>query len=109
MNFEIFIDRNNMRRQLDVYIYAKNGEGKVFKASPREIVFSEIEDPALTVDPAFSLNYLDADNFLSALYKALVTSGFDDKFGETTKEIKRIENHLEDMRKISFKFLDKES
>jgi len=52
--------------------------------------------------PTLKLEHHRGRELLEALSKALVETGFRDKAVSKDGEIKRMENHLEDMRKIVF-------
>lgn len=106
--FEFFIDKNFSKRSLDIYGYAKKENGQVFKIEPMNIVLSTVEIGE-KVDPCISVGYMDADAFLNALSNALIKSGYKDNSTSKDGEIKRIEEHLKDMREITFKFINGEN
>ena len=107
--FEIHIDRDRARLGLNIFIFAKDKiSGKMFKIEPIDLKLTEIDGDGSYNEPTFhfSVLYGDGDSFLKAFAQALTASGYRDQTIAQDGEIKRLESHLEDMRKISFKFIE---
>jgi len=110
MKFEVFIDRNYARRSTDIFIYSKDEIRQTITVlKPVEMIMEKMDesDPR-SIEPSISFKDFQGDNFLQAFSEALIKCGYRDQTISKDGEIRRIENHLEDMRKITFKFIDKE-
>ncbi len=93
---------------LDIYIVDEDPENGTYRvAEPMELKFKNV-DLAGVDRPTLHLGRLDGPQFLSALSEALINAGFRDKAVSKDGEIKRMENHLADMQKIAFKFINEE-
>lgn len=90
-----------------VGIYIRNVDeknGKVSYAIPSTIIFREVSDKDIgsIIEPTFKFSYFEGTQFLQALAQALVDAGFRDAVVSKDGEIRRIENHLNDMRRLVF-------
>lgn len=111
MKFEIIIDKNYARMSTDIFIYSKDEQNKILTIiEPITLVQRTLQqvDIGERMEPTLSFRRFEGEDFLNALAQALIDAGYRDKAVSKDGEIKRLESHLEDMRKISFKFIDKE-
>lgn len=103
---EIHIQDDFGRRSTEIFIYMKNeATGKMLKAKKMDLVFGEMLEGEY-IEPSLIFKYGEGQEFLHKLAQALITSGYRDKAISKDGEIKRMTDHLEDMRKIAFKFID---
>ena len=100
---EIFIDKNIMEGNYKIYIIDRDKKAYIKQT---EIIFQTMNKTGDQIEPAFVFNWEEGEKFLQALVQALIDSGFRDKAFDKDRELKRIDKHLEDMRKIVFKKLD---
>lgn len=109
MKFEVIIDRNFARHSTDVFIYSKDEVRQTITVlEPVEMIMKTMgNSDCMEIKPSLSFNDFQGDNFLEAFSEALIKCGYRDKSISKDGEIKRLESHLEDMRKISFKFIEK--
>jgi len=106
MKIEVFIQDDLMRHGTGIFIYkVDESTGKALKAKKMDIIFEDI-DEAEEMQPSLSFKYREGQEFLNGLSQALINSGYRDKSISKDGEIKRMNDHLEDMRKIAFKFID---
>jgi hypothetical protein len=77
-------------------------KGKLTVAKPVKLEFVKRPENA-AVEPTLKFDRNTGHSFLSELAEALINAGYRDKAISKTDEIKRIENHLEDMRQLVFK------
>jgi hypothetical protein len=99
---KIYIRQEDHIGQTSLYIFDELEDGRRLVVKPMDMVFSEC-DEAKIIEPSLKFSRLRGSNFLSELSNALIESGYRDRIVDTKGEIKRIENHLEDMRKLVFK------
>ncbi len=93
---------------LETYIYImdfdeKTGEQKIAKSIKLDFYSYNEEE---IMKPTLSFKRHQGNQFLSELSSALIASGYRDKVSDKDGEIKRMNNHLEDMRQIAFKFIN---
>lgn len=93
---KVLVFRNPSRRATEIYVYMLV-DGKISAA--REITFSALESPAEEVEPVLSIDDEGAQELLQSLWDAGYRPA-------NYKDESALKNHLEDMRKIAFKFLD---
>ena len=105
---EVFIQDDLMRHGTGIFIYKVDElTGKVLKAKKMDIVFEDVDSyDGLEMEPSLHFRYREGQEFLNGLSQALINSGFRDKTISQDGEIRRMNEHLEDMRKIAFKFID---
>ena len=107
MKIEVSILEDLLSRSVKIYIHQiDESTGKVFIAKKMDFIFEELEENVIN-EPSLHLKLQEGRNFLNNLSQALINSGFRDKSISKDGEIKRMTDHLEDMRKIAFKFIDK--
>jgi len=91
---------------LRLYIIDRDpGSGKIMAfAKPIELEF-EATTPgteAMLREPTLKLDYYRGEELLQAIAKALVGAGFRDKAVSKDGEVKRMEDHLTDLRRLVF-------
>lgn len=91
--------RNPSRRIVEFYITDKGINGKMSIGAP--VVMSEIEDASMEQSPTIVMDMESFQNFIDELWK----SGFRPS-NLSESELSALGKHLEDMRRIAFKFLD---
>jgi len=106
MAIKVHINRNMSYAGLQIYITDQK-DGKTFLAEPINLTFKEV-DPLHSSEATLQLGVYQGDELLNELAQALIDAGFRDKAISKDGEINRMESHLEDMRKIAFKFVDKD-
>lgn len=73
-------------------------------AEPIELKFKKTEYGAFN-EPTLTFNRYEGTQFLEEFAKALISAGFRDKATDNSGEIKRLEDHNNDLKKIVFKQL----
>jgi hypothetical protein len=109
--FRIHIERQVHRSSYEIYILIDYPDGSIARVKPISLDFERIlepVDPSKVYEPSLEFPYKEGESFIKALAFALTESGFRDKTISQEGEIKRMNQHLEDMREISFKFINKE-
>lgn len=103
MIFDIQIERDILRRCTNLYIGAN--EYKANKFWQINLKMEKVEVDSLEVPrPSLVLPKDDAVSFLEAMAQALRSAGYDVlKPADVSGELKRINDHLQDMRAIAFK------
>jgi hypothetical protein len=95
--------QTNEFNTVNIWIFDDDLErGKLRAAKPVKLEFEERQENSF-VEPTFKFDRNTGHSFLSELSEALINAGYRDKAISKTDEIKRIENHLEDMRQLIFK------
>lgn len=85
-----------------IYFVDELVDGRRLTAKPINLEY--VEEPyGSFVEPTMTFNYRDGNSFLQELASALIAAGYRDKATDTTAEVKRLENHLQDMRALVFK------
>lgn len=98
---KIYIQQSNISRETSIYIFDGHPDGKRELAKPIDLVFEPVNE-AEVMEPTLSIRGYPGNNFLQELSNALIEAGFRDKQVNNSGEIKRLENHLDDMRRIVF-------
>lgn len=101
--FEFHIDNNPSRR--DFEFYAVNIDKHGIKQAKR-IEFESVES-GYFVEPFLEIAYSD-EGALQSLFDQLWNIGLRPKGYDDQGAVKATKDHLEDMRKIAFKFLELE-
>lgn len=96
-DIRLFFNLNLAARSVDLFLYEQR-DGNVFYAKIESLSwFQRIGGEAS--EPLISLRDANFSIFLRALRDMLAQHGY---AGSSEQEIKRVENHLEDMRRIVF-------
>lgn len=99
---KIYIRQSDISRETNIYIFDEHPDWRRSLAKPIELVFEPDEGGGKVVEPTLSIRDYPGNNFLQELSNALIEAGFRDKVMDNSGEIKRLENHLDDMRRIVF-------
>lgn len=88
------------------FIFIINDGGKRLVAKPVGLDFVQ-RPPFVFLEPTISIDScgIDYSDFINSMREHMIMNGF---MGQDAEVIKRIENHLEDMRKIVFDGLKQE-
>ena len=103
-NNKLFTQRNYARATVEFYLIQKDYQtGEVFHSAP--VVMSKADDTNFMSDPTFSMTDEECQEFINFLWD----NGFrPSKVGNQLAMDAQLK-HLEDMRKIAFMFLDKDT
>ncbi len=89
---------------VDIWVYDENPDGSFDIWLPMILeVQHYASSPNEHIEPTFQFADTVGDGFLAALSEALIEAGYRDKAVSKDGEIMRMENHLNDMRKLVFK------
>ena len=99
---KIFIRNEPAYGTTDLFIFDERENGKRFISNPMELHFKPYEEGTIA-EPTLRFPSFMGNGFLSELSNALIEAGYRDKIIDPKSEIKRLENHLEDMRQLVFK------
>lgn len=99
---KIFIRQEVAFNRTELYIFDEKENGERHLAQPFDLTFQPWDDYSVP-KPSLVLNGKRGSQFLTELAKALIESGYRDKAVDVRGEIKRMEDHLADMRKLVFR------
>lgn len=101
---KVLVDRSPSHAAVYIYIVETDANDRIIKqAKPLDIQMEDIPEEMIELTPTFKFPLTRGAAFLEGLSKALQEIGFRDRVSNRDGEIKRLENHLEDMRTLVFK------
>jgi hypothetical protein len=103
---KVYIEDHLMTHKVNIWIIDERPEGPSFRVKPMKLIMESILDDGSYMEPSLQLERRLGQQFLTELASALILSGYRDKTDDNKAEVKRLENHLQDMQKVAFGSLE---